>query len=255
MNGKILNPGDTFSYNETLGQRTAEKGYMEAGAYVGGKVVQELGGGICQGSSTLYFCVLYADLKVVERSNHMFMVGYLPLGTDATVNWGTVDFKFQNDTNYPIKIEAFHKDGKLNVKLYGTKENENTVKIESVKISSTEIKTVQKEDPSIAPGATKVDQTGHTGYVVDVYKYIYDKDGNELSKTSLGRNVYRMQEKVILVPVGTLTSPSPTDTTSPSPSASPSVSPPGESPSVSPSETTPSASPSPSTSASPWSNP
>lgn len=232
MNGKILNPGDTFSYNETLGQRTTEKGYLEAGAYVGGKTVQEIGGGICQGSSTLYYCVLYADLEVVERSNHMFSVAYLPLGTDATVNWGTVDFKFKNNTDYPIKIEAFMQDGKLNVKLYGTKVNDNYVKIESIKISTTEIKAVQKEDPTIAPGTTKVDQDGHTGYVVDVYKYIYDKDGNELSKTYLRRNTYRMQEKIILVPVGTLTSPSPTDGTSPSPSTSPSAS------SASPSETT-----------------
>jgi vancomycin resistance protein YoaR len=243
MNGKILNPGDVFSYNETLGERTTAKGYKEAGAYVGGKTVQEIGGGICQGSSTLYFCVLYADLEVVERSNHMFSVAYLPLGTDATVNWGTVDFKFKNDTDYPIKVEAFMKDGYLNIMLYGTKVNENYVKIESVKISSTEIKTVEKEDPTIAPGTTKVDQDGHTGYVVDTYKYIYDKDGNVLSKTFLRRNNYKMQEKIILVPVGTLTSPSPTDGTSPSvspepPSASPSdISP---SPEASPPDTSPS---------------
>jgi vancomycin resistance protein YoaR len=250
MNGKILNPGDTFSYNETLGKRTTEKGYLEAGAYVGGKTVQEIGGGICQGSSTLYFCVLYADLEVVERSNHMFSVAYLPLGTDATVNWGTVDFKFKNNTDYPIKIEAFLKDGYLNIKLHGTKVNENYVKIVSVPVSDTPIKTVEKEDATIAPGTTKVDQDGHTGHVVDTYKYIYDKDGNELSKTSLGRNTYRMQEKVILVPVGT-TTPSPTDGVTPSespstPSPSDTASP-GESPSpsdVSPSETSPSTSPS-----------
>jgi vancomycin resistance protein YoaR len=95
INGKILNPGETFSYNETVGERTVEKGYKSAGAYVNGEVVEEIGGGICQVSSTLYNCVLYADLEVVERSNHMFIVTYLPLGNDATVNWGTVDFKFK----------------------------------------------------------------------------------------------------------------------------------------------------------------
>lgn len=244
MNGKILNPGDIFSYNETLGKRTAEKGYKEAGAYVGGKTVLEIGGGICQGSSTLYYCVLYADLEVVERSRHMFSVGYLPLGTDATVNWGTVDFKFKNNTDYPIKIEAFMKDGYLNIKLHGTKVNENYVKIVSVPISSTPIKVSYKEDPTIEPGTTKVDQDGHTGHVVEVYKYIYDKDGKELSKTFLGKDVYKMQEKVILVAVGELpsaspsptdTSPPPTDTPPPSPSD---TSPPTDAP-PSPTDTSP----------------
>jgi hypothetical protein len=155
----------------------------------------------------------------------MFSVAYLPLGTDATVNWGTVDFKFKNNTDYPIKIEAFMKDGYLNIKLHGTKVNENYVKVVSVPISDTPIKTVEQEDPTIEPGTTKVDQSGHTGHVVDAYKYVYDKDGNELSKTFLGRDVYKMQEKIVLVPVGTLTSPSPTDGTSPSPSDSVSPSP------------------------------
>ena len=261
MNGKILNPGDVFSYNETLGKRTAEKGYKEAGAYVGGKTVLEVGGGICQGSSTLYYCVLYADLEVVERSKHMFSVGYLPLGHDATVNWGTVDFKFKNDTDYPIKIEAFMKDGYLNIKLHGTKVNENYVKTEYITISRTDFKTIEKEDPTIAPDTKKTDSDGHTGYVVETYKYIYDKDGKLLSKEFLGRDTYRVQDKVILVPVGTLISPSPSDTspspsdTSPSPSdtspsptdTSPSPTDTSPSPidtSPSPSETPPSASPS-----------
>jgi vancomycin resistance protein YoaR len=245
VNGTILNPGDEFSYNGTLGQRTAEKGYLTAGAYVGGKVEQEIGGGICQMSSTLYYCVLYADLNVVERSNHMFIVTYLPLGNDATVNWGTVDFKFQNSTDYPIRIESFYKDGYLTVRLHGTKTDTNTVKIKYEEISHTDVKTVYKEDPAIAPGTTKEDQPGHKGYVVDTYKYIYDKDGNLISKTFIAHNKYRVQDKVILVPVGTLTSPSPSDTASappdetmadpselsPSPSTSPSPSP-SESPSV-----------------------
>ena len=231
MNGKVLNPGDIFSYNETLGERTTEKGYREAGAYVGGKTVLEVGGGICQGSSTLYYCVLYADLEVIERSRHMFSIGYLPLGTDATVNWGTVDFKFKNNTDYPIKIEAFMKDGYLNIKLHGTKVNENYVKIVTVPISSTPIKTTYKEDPSIEPGTVKVDQDGHTGHVVEVYKYIYDKDGKQLSKTYLGKDVYKMQEKVILVAIGELpsASPSPTDT-SPPPTDTPTPSPTDTSP-------------------------
>jgi len=245
LDGTILNPGDVFSYNETLGERTREKGYKEAGAYVNGNVVQEVGGGICQGSSTLYYCVLYADLEVVERSNHMFTVGYLPLGHDATVNWGTVDFKFKNNTDYPIKIEAIYKDRFLTIRLLGTKTHTNRVEIKYEVISSTEIKTVQKEDPSIEPGTSKVSQAGHKGYVVDTYKYIYDENNNLISKTYIKRSSYKMQEREVLVPVGTLTSPPPTSDagTSPPPTdaipadpVEPSEPPPSQEPPPQPSE-------------------
>ncbi len=238
MNGKILNPGETFSYNETLGERTTAKGYTEAGAYVGGQVVQEIGGGICQGSSTLYYCVLYANLEVVERSNHMFIVTYLPLGDDATVNWGTVDFKFKNNTEYPIQIVAVMNKGNLDVKILGTKVDTNKVEVKYEVISSTDFKTVRKEDPSIAAGATKEESSGHKGYVIDTYKYIYDAAGNQLSKTFLARNKYRVQDKVILVPVGTLTTASPAVTSS-SPSASSSSEPAAVSPSPSADITSP----------------
>ena len=229
-NQTVLNPGDTFSYNDTLGERTTAKGYLEAGAYVGGAVVQEVGGGICQMSSTLYYCVLYSNLEVVYRRNHMFIVTYLPLGDDATVNWGTVDFKFKNNTMYPIRIEATYKDGYLNVRLLGTKTDTNRTEVNYVVISTTDFKTVQKEDPSIAPGTTKEESSGHKGYVVESYKYIYDINDNLISKTFIDRSTYKVQDKVILVPVGTLTSPTPSP--SESPSASPSESPPSESPPI-----------------------
>ena len=269
INGKVLNPGEEFSYNETVGKRTAEKGYKSAGAYVNGQVVQEIGGGICQVSSTLYTCVLFADLEVVDRSNHMFIVSYLPLGYDATVNWGTVDFKFKNNTDYPIRIETIDEDGYLTVKLHGTKTNTNYIDVQYVVISSTPYDTIQKEDESIAPGTTKNQTDGHTGYVVETYKYIYDENDELISKTFIARSPYRKQDKVVLVPLGTLTpvspSPSPSASPSESPSASPSTSPspspsasPSESPSASPSTSlspSPSASPSPSPSASPTPSP
>ena len=152
VNGVILNPGETFSYNDTLGERTAEKGYKEAGAYVGGEIVQELGGGICQVSSTLYCCVLYADLEVVDRSNHMFTVGYLPLGNDATVNWGTVDFQFKNDTEYPIQIEAVYEDGYLTIKLHGTKTDTNYIDVQYVVIiTQYRLRSLSKKTNPLSP--------------------------------------------------------------------------------------------------------
>ena len=107
FNGLILNPGEEFSFNGVVGERTAAKGYQGAAAYVGGKTVTEIGGGICQSASTLYYCTLLADLEIVERYNHMYAISYLPLGTDATVNWGTVDFRFKNNRDYPIKLVAY----------------------------------------------------------------------------------------------------------------------------------------------------
>lgn len=96
-------PGETFSYNQVVGQRTKAAGFKEAPAYLNGKVVQEYGGGICQVSSTLYNAVLYANLEITERTNHGFKPSYVKPGLDATVSWGGPDFKFTNNRNYPIK--------------------------------------------------------------------------------------------------------------------------------------------------------
>ncbi|MDR1298842.1 MAG: VanW family protein [Oscillospiraceae bacterium] len=210
IDGLILNPGDEFSFNGVVGQRTAEKGYMSAGAYAGGKTIQEIGGGICQVSSTIYDCVLHADLEVSSRSNHMFVVTYLPYGNDATVNWGTIDFKFKNSTDYPIKIESVLLDRKLTVKLHGTKIDAGYVKTDYVTISTTGFDTVEMEDESIEPGTSKVDTSGHGGLVVETYKYYYDADGNLLNKTFVSRSTYRAQNKIVLVPPGTL-EPDPTE--------------------------------------------
>lgn len=99
-------PGETFSYNQTVGERTIAAGYKEAGAYAGGKVVQDVGGGICQTSSTLYNAALLANLEIVDRSNHQFLTSYVDASRDATVAWGSIDFQFKNTRTYPIKIEA-----------------------------------------------------------------------------------------------------------------------------------------------------
>jgi vancomycin resistance protein YoaR len=104
IDGVILNPGEEFSYNGTVGQRTESAGFKKAGAYANGKVVQELGGGICQVSSTLYCAVLYANLEITDRTCHYFPVDYLPSGLDATVSWKSPDFKFKNNRDYPIKL-------------------------------------------------------------------------------------------------------------------------------------------------------
>ena len=122
LNGIEIMPGETFSYNLALGERTAEGGWLPAPAYADGEVKQEYGGGICQVSSTLFNAVLYSNLKIVERECHQFQVGYLPAGMDATVSWGWPDFKFCNNKEYPIRINAwFDEDTKeVCVRIDGT---------------------------------------------------------------------------------------------------------------------------------------
>ena len=110
LDGIMLMPGEEFSYNDTIGERTEEGGWLPAPAYANGEVRQELGGGICQVSSTLYNAVAYSNLRVLEREFHQFQVGYLPAGMDATVSWGWPNFRFMNTKQYPIKIHAWVDD-------------------------------------------------------------------------------------------------------------------------------------------------
>ena len=130
LNGLILQPGQTLSYNETLGKRTREAGYLPAPAYSGTELVDEVGGGICQVSSTLYLSSLFAELTVVERRNHGFPASYIPLGLDATVNWGTTDLKLRNDYDLPVKILAEVSDGFVKIRIMGVEQRDYYVKME-----------------------------------------------------------------------------------------------------------------------------
>ena len=131
LDGLILQPGEDFSYNQAVGERTAERGYMAAPAYSGDRLVDSIGGGVCQGSSTLYNCVLIADLEVTNRLCHGGTISYLPLGLDATVNWGTTDFCFRNSANFPIMIKAEVSDGYVRMKILGTDEKDYYIKMDA----------------------------------------------------------------------------------------------------------------------------
>lgn len=233
IDGTVLLPGETFSYNKIVGERTAEKGYKEATVYVAGEDKQELGGGICQLASALYYCSFYADLEVVFRTNHRFAVTYVPKGLDATIAWPRLDYKFKNNTNYPIKISAVTEGNDLIVKLYGTKENDNYVKAEINTLSSTPYNTVYVVDESLPAGQTKETVHAYTGYKVEVYRCVYDKDGNLLSRTFENKSTYSYRDKVIAVSPADAANyglaggntPAPTPTPDPSPSVEPSPDP------------------------------
>lgn len=219
-NGVVLNPGEVFSYNETLGQRTAANGYLPAGAYVNGKTVEEYGGGICQISSTVYLATLRSNLEIVSRTNHMFYPGYIPYGMDATVSWGGPDFKFRNDTDYPIKLAVTYSNGKATCTVYGTNLEGTSVKMEYSILSTTSYETVEKEDPSLAPGTSREEQNGYTGYKVATYRCVYDQNGNLLSRTLEANSTYKSRNRIVLVgPAQTATEP--TEPTTPEEPAAP----------------------------------
>ena len=131
LDGHIVQPGETFSYNQVVGERTKERGYLPAPAYSGNRLTDAVGGGVCQGSTTLYNCVLLADLEVVFRACHGAKVTYVPPGLDATVNYLTTDFQFRNSFHFPVKIRAEVADGYVKMKLLGTDEKDYYVKMET----------------------------------------------------------------------------------------------------------------------------
>lgn len=125
LDGVILQPGDVFSYNEVVGERTEEKGYKPATAYSGTRLVKDIGGGVCQGSTTIYNCALLADLEILERVCHGATVGYITLGLDAAVNWNTkTDLKFKNNFNFPMMIKAEVSEGYVRMQILGTDEKD-----------------------------------------------------------------------------------------------------------------------------------
>ena len=203
IDGQILLPGETFSYNQSLGERTKENGWKPAASYVNGLTVDTYGGGICQGSTTLYNCVLLADLKITECYPHGYISSYVSPGLDASVNWPTADFKFVNTTNYPIKIEAYRRDGKMTMRLYGTDEKDYYVKMTYKVLGSTPYKTVYEEiDPNNNPKKYTDGQelvSPYTGYRVVTYKNRYDKETDELIETTLERDfTYSHRDKVVV---------------------------------------------------------
>lgn len=197
IDGTIIMPGEIFSYNKTVGERTIAAGYKEAGAYAGGKVVQDVGGGICQTSSTLYNTVLLANLEIVDRSNHQFLTSYVEAGKDATVTWGGIDFKFKNSREYPIKIEASAKNGVCEMSIYGIKEEtEYDVEIESKVLSYLPYTTKYEEDSTLEKGKEIVEQSGYEGCTSETYR-ILRKNGKIISKTLLSKDTYDPMTRII----------------------------------------------------------
>lgn len=200
LNEKIIMPGEIFSYNEAIGDTTAAKGYKEAATFKGGTVVMEMGGGICQTSSTLYNVALMANLEIVERHPHGLPVAYVPPSRDATVYSPVLDFRFKNTRNYPVKIvTSFSSSGNLNISLFGTKEEtEYEMVITSNTVSTVPFKTEYVNDDSLAKGQQVVKKEGVNGYTSE--GFISKKlNGAVISKTLLSKDTYNAQSKIVSV--------------------------------------------------------
>lgn len=246
LNGTILLPGETFSYNGTVGPYTLASGYKAAGTYQNGQSVDATAGGICQLSSNLYWVTLKANLEIVERHKHQFNGGYMPvIGTDATVWSDQLDFRFQNNTDYPIKIESYlDKNHKLHVTIYGTDTTGIHGEPYHVVISTVPYKNTYQPKDSIPVGTEPQrdpNYSRYNGYTVDLYQKLVDKNGKTISTTLLYRNTYKASDAVYYynpadaarwgidpsTGLKTLTPVTPTPSPSPSPSPAPSPTPGG----------------------------
>ena len=259
-NGKILMPGETFSYLGTIGDPSQANGYKSSTGYSNGQTVTMDGGGVCQVSSAIYYCAVYANLDIVHRANHAFIVGYVPDGLDATVYYPSLDFKFRNNTDYPIKIVSYVSGGKLTVQIYGTNPHGTYVKTERYTRSTTAYETVYEPDASVPRGTTKVKTTPYTGKVVDVYRCVYDANGKLISRTFENTSRYSKRDKVILYnPADSGPWGSGTDANKPSPTPAPTPKPtpkPTPAPTPKPTPTpTPAPTPTPTPSQQPTSDP
>ncbi|NLP37855.1 MAG: hypothetical protein GX357_09405 [Firmicutes bacterium] len=186
----ILYPGEEFSFNQTVGDTTAEKGYLPAPVIVGGEITEGLGGGVCQVSTTLYNAALFANLEILERRNHGLYVDYVPPGLDATIAYGLIDLRFKNSHPYAIWIKTFVATDKLTVSFFSTK-----IPGQKVEIYTTDVKKISPpekfiETDNLPTGERKLLAKGKAGYEATVWRVV-SLHGREVKKEYLSQDVYK----------------------------------------------------------------
>lgn len=192
--GYIMQPGEEFSFNGVVGERTAKNGFMKAPVYLSSGSKEDYGGGICQVSTTLYCAVIYANLQVTERHNHLYVIHYWPTeGCDATVDWGHLDFRFKNNKQYPIKIKFTWENRKLKVVISGTADG-ITAKVENEVTEKLPYTTHYRRPDSANPEGTVTG--GDIGKRVRVWRIVY-QDGKQIEKKKESFNFYNPLDKVI----------------------------------------------------------
>ena len=199
INGTILNPGEIFSFNDVVGERTAAKGYLPATVFVtGGASESELGGGVCQVASSIYYCSLFLNLEQVHREPHMYVVDYVDFGMDATVYWGSIDYQFKNTLDYPIKIQANIDGGTVNITFWGPEELDFVVETDYEILETYPWTTVEQVDETKPVGYRERTVSPYTGYKVVAYITVKDLDGNVLESREV-YSTYRKRDQVYVV--------------------------------------------------------
>ncbi|MCL2859692.1 MAG: VanW family protein [Oscillospiraceae bacterium] len=198
LNGYVLAPGEIFSYNKVVGARTIAEGYKEAPIYVGGKVGLGLGGGICQVSSMLYEASLKCNLKIIDRTNHQFLPSYAQAGLDATVVYGSIDYKFQNNRTYPIKISVIVNDGTIQVTFYGIAEasDDDKPEIETKILQTTPYKTQYINNPDLKKGTEEIVQSGANGIISETYAVSKNSNGETVEEL-ISKDKYAPLDEII----------------------------------------------------------
>ncbi len=196
LTGRVIAPGAVFSYNGTAGPFTQAGGYGWGRMFVGERIVPTIGGGVCQGASTLYNVVLLANLPVVERHAHGLTVPYLDPGRDATVTEsGGLDFRFRNNTGAPLVLWAQANDRWLTIALYG-KQKPPQVEIETQVLTRTPFRTEVITDKSLEPGEQRVAAAGQEGAKAKTWILVHTPEG--VRRTYLGEHTYRPSPRIIL---------------------------------------------------------
>lgn len=200
INGTVLYPGDTLSVYELVAPFTSERGYEMAGAYLNGKTIQSMGGGICQVSTTLYNAALRAEVEIVERHEHSMTVGYVPLSADAAISGTYKDLKFKNNYDTPIYIEGYGGGSTLSFTIWGkeTRPSNRTIEFYSETLSSTPPKEKEIKDDTLEEGKTKIITKGHTGYKAKLWKII-KIDGKETDRVQINSSSYAASTTEIAV--------------------------------------------------------
>lgn len=223
MTGTVLNPGDVFSCNDTLGVRTKKNGWKEAGAYIGGVTEDQAGGGVCQLSSTLYNCVVMSDLEIVDRRNHSMPVSYVKKGLDATINsvGNIIDFKFRNNTEDKIILISYTDGNNLTMEIYGLDFRND--EYDEIRLRAEKVKTLKPSgdmeyelDPNLPTGHEEVVQERRNGSIYKSYKQYY-KNGELVREEFLAESTYRAYNGITRVGP----SPSPTPVVTPGPATPP----------------------------------
>jgi vancomycin resistance protein YoaR len=199
LDGTLVEPGGTFSFNAAAGERTAEKGYQEANAIVNGKLVPQLGGGVCQVGTTVFNAVFESGLPVVERRNHSFYISHYPKGRDATVSWGGPDLKFKNDTKHWVLVSVSYTSSSITVSLYGTDPGYDVAARVGEWSGVKPFPTEEVKDADLPKGSRVVEDSGVSGRSITV-KRIVTKDGKVVRTDSFVSNY---KPKVQVVRVGT----------------------------------------------------